>query len=356
MNQIAEQKTPINSVSISSGLSGTKIAPQNLGEVVKFAELMSRADIALPKHLRGNAGACMAVALQALEWGMSPFAVASKSYQVNGAIAYEAQLIVAVVNTRSGIEGRLKYAFEGEGDDRVCICTGKLDGEVLEVKSPKFKDITPKNSPLWKSDPDQQQCYYTGRTWARRHTPEVILGVYDREEAQTFEGPDNAKDVTPSIVGRLKAAQEATQQPQGEREGFSDGFAYAETETMSGDSYDPDTGEIEDQERAADASPVDAAPVGEAGAPNVASPAPTLVRYARDVLNRAAKNETDAGTLKKTESVWATDIAKLSDEDKEKAHAIAKSMRAVFNDPALLDGVLEHYAEVLDVPIESLTE
>lgn len=201
MNQVVTKQDtmPMNAVGMSATGTGTKIAPQNLGEVVKFAEVMSRADIALPKHLRGNAGACMAVCMQALDWQMNPFAVASKSYSVNGQIAYEAQLIVAVVNTRSGIEGRLEYKFEGEGPEKVCIAMGKLDGKILEVRSPKFKDITPKNSPLWKSDPDQQHCYYTGRSWARRHTPEVILGVYDREEVEGFRGPDRAKDITPAF-------------------------------------------------------------------------------------------------------------------------------------------------------------
>lgn len=359
MNQLAPQteRLPMDSVGMSSGTTGGKIAPQTLGEVVKFAEVMCRADIALPKHLRGNAGACMAVALQALEWNMSPFAVASKSYAVNGAIAYEAQLIAAVVNTRSGIKGRLKYAYEGEGASLQCTVTGMLDGEEYSYTSPRFDQITTKNSPLWKTDPQQQLGYYSARSWARRHTPEVILGVYDREEAESFQGADNAKDVTPSIVGRLKAAQEATQQPQGESEGFSQGFAHAETETLSGDAetHDPETGEIEDTTDGADpveggSSPaLDAVPAGEDDAPPKPSPATLLVRYARDVLNRAAMNDTDAAVLKKTESVWATELSKLPDADKEKAQAIAKSMRAVFNDPARLEGVLEHYAEVLCV-------
>ena len=77
MNQIATQdqtKTQMSNVTFLDG-NGSKLAPQNLAEVVKFAQVMCTADIALPKHLRGNAGACMAVALQALEWEMSPFAV-----------------------------------------------------------------------------------------------------------------------------------------------------------------------------------------------------------------------------------------------------------------------------------------
>lgn len=233
MNQlVSQQNTSINQVGIASG-NGSKIAPQTLGEVVRFAEVMCKADIALPKHLRGNAGACMAVALQALEWEMSPFAVASKSYSVNGQIAYEAQLIMAVINTRSGIEGRLKFRFEGEGPERVCIAHGKIDGEELEVRSPKFKDITPKNSPLWKSDPDQQHCYYTARAWGRRHTPEVILGVYDRDEADQFRGPDNAKDVTPpSLMSRLQA-QKPSGDMQEAREGFDMSNVTRETEGLS---------------------------------------------------------------------------------------------------------------------------
>lgn len=233
MNQIVPaDQTSTREIGIAVGAGGASIAPQNLGEVVRFAEVMCRADIALPKHLRGNAGACMAVALQALEWQMSPFAVASKSYAVNGAIAYEAQLIMAVINTRSGIDGRLKFRFEGEGPERVCIAYGKIDGEELDVTSPKFRDITPKNSPLWKSDPDQQQCYYTARAWGRRHTPEVILGVYDRDEVEQFRDSENAKDVTP-LSERLKLAKIEQHETAGATEGFDKSFVTAETEALA---------------------------------------------------------------------------------------------------------------------------
>lgn len=231
MNQIAPRETSINSVTVASGANGSSIAPQNLGEVVRFAEVMCKADIALPKHLRGNAGACMAVAMQALEWQMSPFAVASKSYSVNGTIAYEAQLIAAVVNTRSGIKGRLKYAFNGSGNDMTCTVTGTLNGEECEYTSPTIGTIPTKNSPLWKSDPQQQLGYFSARSWARRHCPEVLLGVYDRDEAESFQGPDNAKDVTPvpSVMQRLQQRQSEPQSG----EGFSKDFVTSETETLA---------------------------------------------------------------------------------------------------------------------------
>jgi len=371
MNQIVEQKVPVGSVSIASGSGGSKIAPQNLGEVVKFAEVMSRADIALPKHLRGNPGACMAVAMQALEWEMSPFAVASKSYAVNGAIAYEAQLIAAVVNTRSGIKGRLKYTYEGEGASLQCTVTGILDGEEYSYTSPRFDQITTKNSPLWKTDPQQQLGYYSARSWARRYTPEVILGVYDREEAQEFQGPDHAKDVTPSIVGRLKAAQESAEQPTCEREGFSDGFAHAETETLSGDDYeaDPDTGEITDTngEATGSLSVTDAEPdapsssqagasAGEGLTPPESSPAPFLVRFAKDVFAHAINQDMTGAAFGAVMKRWHSETEKLDPADQEKAKQIGASAKRLFSDVALYDGIIEFYSEMLGCEPTDLME
>lgn len=241
MNQLATtERSTMNAVAISTGANGSSIAPQSLGDVVRFAEVMSRADIALPKHLRNNAGACMAVALQALEWQMSPFAVASKSYAVNGAIAYEAQLIAAVVNTRSGIKGRLKYHFAGEGQTLTCRVVGVLDGEECEYTSPPAGSITTKNSPLWKTDPQQQLGYYSARSWARRHCPEVLLGVYDRDEVEQFHGSETAKDVTPSLSERLKFAKIEQHEP---AEGFSPSFVTSETSALTGnDTFDTSSG------------------------------------------------------------------------------------------------------------------
>jgi hypothetical protein len=160
------------------------LAFADMAQVMDFAKTMAIADIAIRKHLRGNVGACLAVTIQAIEWEMSPFAVANKSYEVNGVIAYEAQLINAVILSRAPIIGRFKISYEGAGDQRVCtVALAMRDGGPDAVyESPLFGRITPKNSPLWKSDPDQQQFYYSSRALCRRHFPDVLLGVYAVEE------------------------------------------------------------------------------------------------------------------------------------------------------------------------------
>ena len=376
MNQIAEKKLG-QDVSVTSSGGGFQVTPSSLSDVVEFARFMCQSQAGIPVFLRGNGPDCAAVIMQALKWGFDPFSVAQKSYKVKDVIAYEAQLIAAVVNTRSGIKGRLKYTYEGEGASLQCTVTGILDGEEYSYTSPRFDQITTKNSPLWKTDPQQQLGYYSARSWARRYTPEVILGVYDREEAESFQGPDNAKDVTPSIVGRIKAAQEAPEQPTGEREGFSDGFAHAETETLSGDAPHGDlymvTGDnprlnIPDGEAAgsyssvADASP-DAPSSSQAGASagedapasTSASPAPFLVRFARDAFSKAIDQQMTGAAFSAVMKRWHPEIEKLDEADQEKANQIGASAKRLFSDSALYEGIIEFYSEMLGVDADELT-
>lgn len=186
--------------SVSPTVGG--IVFNDMGQVMEFSKLMAVAGQAVPKHLRGTPGACLAVSMQALNWRMDPFAVANKSYMVNDRIAYEAQLIHAVIEQRAPIKGRLKGRYEGEGAGRVCIITAvsSEDGDTVEYRSPQIGSITTKNSPLWKSDPDQQLWYYSARAMCRRHFPDVLLGVYEKEEIQNAEG---IRDVTPRDGGKV---------------------------------------------------------------------------------------------------------------------------------------------------------
>lgn len=192
-------------VEVSDALGGLRF--QNMMEVMEFAKMMAVADKAVPPHLRANPGMCLAVCVQALEWRFSPFAVANKSYEVQGRLSFESQLVHAVIEQRAPIIGRLRHTFEGEGDARICIVTARLreTGEILEYKSPQFGKIQPKNSPLWKTKPDLQLFYNTSRDFCRVYFPDVLLGVYAEDELRDHLGPDNAKDVTdkPGVASRL---------------------------------------------------------------------------------------------------------------------------------------------------------
>lgn len=190
-------------VSAQTGLTTTgAMAFSSVEQLMEFSKIMAIAQVAIPKHLRENPGACLAVAIQASEWEMSPFAVANKSYCVNDRLAYEAQLINAVILKRAPIRGRFKIEYSGEKQLRKCkVSATLLDGETVEYESPAIGDIKTQNSPLWKSDPDQQLFYFSSRSMCRRHFPDVILGVYTPDEMQEA----SEVDVTPRRATAARA-------------------------------------------------------------------------------------------------------------------------------------------------------
>lgn len=220
---MTEQPTIEERISARTDLTiagGTEVSSQvgglsfrDMGQVLEFSKLMAVSRQAIPKHLRSEPGACMAITLQALNWRMDPFAVANKSYMVNDRIAYEAQLIHAVIEQRAPIKGRIKGRIEGKDATRKWILFATThDGDTIEYEGPEIGKITTKNSPLWKADPDQQLWYYSVRAMCRRHFPDVILGVYEKEEIEQAEG---MRDVTPKEPGAFtqiaKAARSQAQ-------------------------------------------------------------------------------------------------------------------------------------------------
>lgn len=69
----AEQQAP-NTISASNAIFNI----QALGQLQAFAGLMAQSAVTVPEHLRGNPADCMAIVMQAMQWGMNPYAVARK--------------------------------------------------------------------------------------------------------------------------------------------------------------------------------------------------------------------------------------------------------------------------------------
>lgn len=186
-------------MAVAPGGAG-RFVPQDMNQALEFAKLMAISGKAVRKHLRDQPGTCLAVAMQATEWQMNPFAVANKTYEVNDQLAFEAQLVNAVINTRAPLQKRLRVTYEGTGNALICKVSGLLIGEdePFEYESPPFANITPKNSPVWTTDPRRQIAYYSTRNWARLHCPEIILGVVTDDEMEDARRAANARDITPN--------------------------------------------------------------------------------------------------------------------------------------------------------------
>ncbi|AZY49617.1 enterohemolysin [Bordetella avium] len=191
--------------------TGLVLDGRNMDSMMRAAELMAGGRATVPKHLQGSPADCMAVIMQAMQWGMNPFVVAQKTHIVNGQLGYEAQLVNAVLQASGAIKGRFHYEYRGEGGALECRAGAVPAGETELVWTEwlKTSEITTKNSPLWKTNPKQQIGYLQVKNWARAFKPGAILGVYTTDELH--DSPPMERDITPRTAAEF--AEAAKPQP-----------------------------------------------------------------------------------------------------------------------------------------------
>ena len=205
---------------------------QYLNAISAFAQIMAQGAATVPRHLQGNQADCMAVAMQAAQWQMNPFAVAQKTHLINGVLGYEAQLVHAVISRSGVLANRFEYEWYGpwekvvgkfqirkgdKGEYRVpgwtladetgigIIIRATLKGE----DQPRELDLLlaqarTRNSTLWADDPRQQLAYLAVKRWARLFCPDVILGVYTPDE---LDDRREEREVNPAPVQHLSLSE-----------------------------------------------------------------------------------------------------------------------------------------------------
>lgn len=181
----------MNAIVSATPASSVGLMPANIDQALRLADMMATAKL-VPMHLQGKPGDCLLVIEQAMRWGMSPFAVAQATSVISGKLMFEGKLVSAAINASGILSSRMAYDFDGDGSARAVTASATIRGE----KTPRTIRCTlaeaKTTNQLWTKQPDQQLVYFSTRAWARRHAPEVMLGVYAPEEfadqANTFTG------------------------------------------------------------------------------------------------------------------------------------------------------------------------
>src|SRR5215831_1623825 len=190
-------------------------------EAIEFSKLMAQARNSVPAYLKQNPGDCLAIVTQALRWHLEPYWVAQHSYvaRAESLIAYDSAVHTAIQLSSGILTGRPLYSFNGEGEERTCTVQCQIGQQVLDYITPPLRQCRPpkneqgvvKGSPLWTKDPDQQLGYYAVRNFGRRHAPELLGGVYDREEFEnTTQDETDVIPPSPNLAARLPGKMEST--------------------------------------------------------------------------------------------------------------------------------------------------
>lgn len=189
----------------SISTSALALDPKSIESMMLLAETMVSGKVTVPDHLR-NKGDCLAIIMQAMQWGMNPYAVAQKTHLVSGKLGYEAQLVNAVVSASGAIQGRFHYEYRGDGENLECRVGATLRGEqsITWGEWLALKNVTTRNSPLWKTNQRQQLGYLQLKNWSRLYAPGPILGVYTTDELELTDQParitpDPQRDILPEL-------------------------------------------------------------------------------------------------------------------------------------------------------------
>jgi len=163
--------------------------PTNLPEAMNLATMMSQSKL-VPAALQKSPADCLLVIEQAMRWRMSVFAVAQEVSVIQGKMMFSGKIVAAAIHTSGVLEGRLSYEYSGQGAGLAVRVAGLLRGEA----EPRDVDVTlasaKTNNQWWVKTPEQMLSYHGARVWARRHAPEVMLGVYAPEEMEELQERD----------------------------------------------------------------------------------------------------------------------------------------------------------------------
>jgi hypothetical protein len=227
-NQIAEIGSQQATATQGMGRNLT-LDVASMNSMMSLANIMATGKVTIPQEYRNSPGDCLAVVMQAVQWGMNPFAVAQKTHFVTGKIGYEAQLVNAVITALAPTKDRLHFEWFGDwskvigkfdikkgdkGEYRVPAWAMK-DEEGLGIKvwatikgeeDPRILELflaqaRTRNSTLWADDPRQQLAYLATKRWARLYCPDVIMGVYTPDE---FDDVRIEREINPVATSRTE--------------------------------------------------------------------------------------------------------------------------------------------------------
>jgi len=175
-------------IRIAGLMAGASLIPDHLWKNTKTNEAFT------PEQVKAN---CFLIVNQALRWGIDPFAAAPETYVVGGKLGFQGKLVAAIINYRAPIESNLAYSYTGKGDDLTITVSATIKGETEPRTVTLSVGQAKTGNQMWTKDLEQKLVYSGATKWARRHCPEVILGVLTDDDIEKMNEDSALKTAKP---------------------------------------------------------------------------------------------------------------------------------------------------------------
>lgn len=147
----------------------------------------------VPQHFQGDEASCMVAVQMAMRMNIDPFMFLQKTYVVSGKPGMEAQMVIALINTRGPFEGPIDWNFKRDDKGKVVeatafathkktkrVCSATVDWAMVEGEG------WDKNK-KWHSLREQMFAYRSAVFLGRRFCPEVLMGMAIDDELREIE-------------------------------------------------------------------------------------------------------------------------------------------------------------------------
>ncbi len=194
--EVAEQK---QTTSLETDFSkGVFASSNNFKMAWQMAQALASSSI-VPQNFQNNPSNCLIAIEQANRLNMSPFLVMQNLYVIQGRPSWSSQWIIAAVNNSGKFDIELQFEEKKDKDGKPFSCQcwtmqggRRIEGITIDMDLARAEGWTAKNGSKWRTMPQVMLRYRAASFFARMNCPEVILGLYSREEAEEIayaEGP-----------------------------------------------------------------------------------------------------------------------------------------------------------------------
>jgi hypothetical protein len=175
--------------------NASTLAPSNIGEAMKFAELLASSDM-VPRDFKGKPANCLVAIQWGYEVGLGPLQALQNIAVINNRPSIWGDAALALVRAHPACAGVREW-IDGDGDAMTAFCEVSRRGEQPQVRT--FTVADAKKAGLWgKQGPWQQyparMLQMRARGFAIRDVfPDALRGVITTEEAQDL--PSEPREV-----------------------------------------------------------------------------------------------------------------------------------------------------------------
>ena len=197
----------------SLGIFGTS---DNFIMANQMAKALSSSTI-VPREYQGNVSNCLVAIEQANRLKVSPLMVMQNLYVIQGRPSWSSKFLIAAINGSGKFDMELQYEETKDKDGRPYSCLAwttkngrRVEGMTVDMQMAKDEGWLTKNGSKWKTMPALMLRYRAASFFSSLNCPELTLGLYTKEEAETIDDYD-AIDVEAQVRHDIEANANKTE-------------------------------------------------------------------------------------------------------------------------------------------------